>query len=327
MDSIDKALRGFRTKALVLTLALTGIALGQRIEVVHNADPLDDSDRSRVIVRGTDVANSRNQPYFVWRCDGTSSFELYAAIDRFEYLGNERLRVSYRFDQQEAQNSSWSSSTEGTAVFVRGEAEREAITRKALDANELTIAVFDYRGTRHVARFNLAGIESYFRQLECLDPSREAQWTLAVGAPRAQVLGKIREFLRDSGISFQESDSTIWTESLKIVVAEPGSAYSPQTPIEITGNDQSLYERLRSALLGDYVRLHGATFSASVPDVYQVVKQVVGDRPYTEELNVLRTEDLVVRFYEPSSERTRLTFDGTDSDLYLAIVESLREQF
>lgn len=316
-----------RAAGAVLTFALAGLVVGQPIQVVHQSDPIDDSDRSRVIVRGTDLANSYHQPYLVWRCDGEASYDIYAAVDQFEYLGNQRLRVSYRFDQQEATDSSWNASTEGTAAFVRGDSEQQSITRKALDANILTLAIFDFQGTRHVSRFEIGGIESYLHQLECMNPSREATWRFAVGAPHAQVRGRIKTYLNESGIAFQESDTTIRTPSLEIVIGKPGNPYAPQTPVEITGTNQGLYEQLRASLTGDYVRIHGATFSAPIADVYQAIKQTIGDRPHTEELNVVRTESLTVRFYEPSSGRTRLTFDGTDTDLYLSIIEQLREQF
>jgi hypothetical protein len=87
------------------------------------------------------------------RCNDTR-FDIIVDFD--EYLSNESVRVTYRFDKKPAVDTKWSISTEGTSTFVINW-DRADFLRELINAETLIIKAFDYKGTPHVTEVDLGG--------------------------------------------------------------------------------------------------------------------------------------------------------------------------
>ncbi|PRY74058.1 hypothetical protein CLV76_12455 [Marivita geojedonensis] len=83
------------------------------------------------------------------RCNGEGGTELYVVSDG--YLGNDRLRVRYRFDDNEPISERWSPSTDGRAAFLPS-GYRDF--RSGLTSSEsVLMEVEAFNGARHQGEF------------------------------------------------------------------------------------------------------------------------------------------------------------------------------
>ena len=83
------------------------------------------------------------------RCDGSGSTDIFVVFGA--YLGNDRLKVRYKFDDNEPVSESWMSSTDGNAVFLP--ANYRDFRAGLLEADEVLFEGQDFRGSRYRASF------------------------------------------------------------------------------------------------------------------------------------------------------------------------------
>ncbi|MFU8896456.1 MAG: hypothetical protein ACNA8J_08720 [Gammaproteobacteria bacterium] len=152
-------------KRMVIALALLSVSLPATAnwEFRENIDPMTDEDKSIAA-----TFSGRNE-FVVVRCSGDSDYEIFLGVGT--YIGSTRGRgspVVYRADAEPpVEGGTWSTSTDGTAVFVP-RASKGAFLDILKTASKVTIQVTDFRGSRHHAVFDLSGASDAISKLHCM---------------------------------------------------------------------------------------------------------------------------------------------------------------
>jgi len=227
-------------KWVAVLLSLVGFAYAQsNMRFVADMDEFTDDDRSRVLVYADEQTRFGSGNLLVWRCRGSDGFDLF--VENEEYLTNSgRVPVIYRFDDGEATSEQWSVSTNGMAAFNRDAVGKQRFTSAALGSARVIIGVTDYRGVRYSYTFRLLGLQSMLERLSCV--SLEAslpQITTMLPLPEAYRL--VKESV--SGLDYTEGLNVMYFDGLTLRFFDYGS----RRALDFSGDNQSLYERIRAA--------------------------------------------------------------------------------
>ena len=121
---------------------------------MEKQDAFTDSNRSFVRLNRAIGSSSGNDApaTLVVRCDGSGDYELFITTDGF--IGGEKSVVRYRFDGEKAISSSWSLSTDGTAVFLSRWGKKKGLFETQLETGkDFIVEIQDYNGTPNSAKF------------------------------------------------------------------------------------------------------------------------------------------------------------------------------
>ncbi len=138
--------------------------------VYRRVDPITDADISYITVDATDYPTVLNRDaYMTIRCDRddpTASDGIALIIEADDYLGNDDIALGWRFDDNPAvRRRLWRSSTDGTAVFNLS--YKTQFLTQMLDAEELTVRLYDYRGSSLNYAFDVDGGRAALTLLGC----------------------------------------------------------------------------------------------------------------------------------------------------------------
>tara|TARA_Y100001960_G_C14724565_1_gene854234 strand:+ start:156 stop:1208 length:1053 start_codon:yes stop_codon:yes gene_type:complete len=333
-------------------------AYAQNIKRYNDSDPFDDRNKNTVVVSGTNLHDSYDDPFLVWRCDGNNKFEIYVKVDEHKWLDSDPINLRYRFDAQQPQRETWGESTKGTAAFARSKIE---FTAQAITSNKVVFGIKDFSDEEHVVEFRLTGLKSYLQQLGCVSweeppppPPRKISRGRAFPGPPKQVHNYLEELLARQGESFSVTSKpalsmselnrfvvlrntlnannihTISSQNFELITINIDSTLPRQrellntkkieTGVVITALDEKLklvkYD-------GSYIPMVRFGVQAKPSEVYKVVREVLGDIPITEKLNIVRVEGLDIHLF-PAGQGTYVAFDGINENLYLELKKALK---
>ncbi len=153
--------------ALFLALATTtGLSAQERYGsffLYREADPIDDTNLSRLLVEGTSDSDV-GMPMLVWQCSG-ERLDVY--VDAGRFLDSSAIRVQYRLDDAPpSEPGLWPPSSDGNAAFAPRSVVTELAAR-ARPAAALVVRVRDYRQTDFTLGFPLDGLAAGLDALGC----------------------------------------------------------------------------------------------------------------------------------------------------------------
>jgi hypothetical protein len=225
---------------LAAAFLLGSLALAQsNIRTVADRDSFTDEDRSRVVVTAEQQSSFGRTNAIVWRCDGSSRYELFIATDEFLTTSGP-IPAVFRFDDQPAINGRWSDSTEGTAAFAPDARERAQFTSSALAAARVAVGLTDYAGTRHEYSFQLTGLGSALRDLGCVGADLALE-PLYVRVPPAEAYQTIKDAV--TGLAYTEDVNVMYFDGLTLRFGARGVG----TDLTFTGTNAAIYDRIRAA--------------------------------------------------------------------------------
>ena len=322
-------------RALLAVLLLTGLATAyaQNIQRYNDSDPFEDLNKNRVVVSGTNLHDSYDDPFLVWRCDGNNKFEIYVAVDESKWLDSDPINLRYRFDEQQPERETWGPSTDGIAAFAK-RYHLIDFTAQAITSNKVVFGIKDFSDVEHVVEFRLAGLKNYLQQLGCVSwekpPPRGDSRSQFFPGPPKQVFNYLKELLIREGESFPKdgSSSTLSSQNFEVVVLPItrqkllGSKLI-RTKVSVTASREN-HKLIHND--GSYEPMFRFGVQAEPGEVDKVVREVLGDMPITEKFNRMHVEGLDIHFFS-TDERTYLAFDGINDNLYLELKNALKEKY
>ncbi|MCA1789650.1 MAG: hypothetical protein LC667_07275 [Thioalkalivibrio sp.] len=173
-------------------MLLAGLALGnehgysvRNLLFMENANAFDDRDTSFAVVASLEWPDDSDRLYdLVWRCDGSSDFEIGVSTNNAEPgtaasetaldLGppSDTHPVIYGFDDHNAITDTWSKNTPADGAFApRGELLR--FTLAALTSDELTFGFIDPNAASNTTTLGertsaLVGLRPFLEKLSCI---------------------------------------------------------------------------------------------------------------------------------------------------------------
>ncbi len=150
---------------ILLTTAISNSAFAEW-EYEESHDAITERDESYASESYRDNYDNRSM---IVRCRGNDVEILFHADDYIGSLNNDRVRVDYRFDDDEAAvGVRFSLSTNGTAIFVPANRKLEWL-QSLTEGSTLFLRWYDYNGTPSETEVSLSGSSSAIGRLACAE--------------------------------------------------------------------------------------------------------------------------------------------------------------
>ena len=124
---------------------------------IENFDSINDKDTSRVYMEANQTQGSDAIGALLLRCDGAGGFDTILLSNGYLGARNDRIPVTYRWNDDKAISERWSESTDGKAAFLPS--GYKDFLSGIKQGGKLILRVEDYRGNRYTSTFDHVSLD------------------------------------------------------------------------------------------------------------------------------------------------------------------------
>ena len=123
----------------------------------ENFDSINDQDTSWAYVDANQTQGDRAINTLVMRCDGKGGFNVIIVADGYLGSRNDRIPVTYRWNDDKAISERWSESTDGKAAFLPS--GYKDFLSGIKQGGKLVLRVEDFRGSQYTSTFDHVSLD------------------------------------------------------------------------------------------------------------------------------------------------------------------------